>query len=279
MLAVSAADENYDGYWDQNGTHRGDPPGSHLSQFRLNVGYAHRFASRWQGSIVAPYVWNYSGYATGTSRSDGLGDTTLSLWYETFDGVKCVWKVRNLADAVPAIYLGTSLTIPTGISPYDSKKNSTDITGLGFYRLDENILIDKTVYPWDVSLMASYGEYLSRPVNREYGNYVQPYRKNLGNRTSASLGIGYIVFLKNLDMLTFTGSFAYLDQAAGTINGASDPTSKFRKESVGATVSLSSMDREWVYKVSWNHAVRKNGWGANFPTTDVYTIGVSHAWR
>lgn len=279
MVDVSVAVEQYHGYWDQGATYKHDPAGSDVSQYRLNAGYARRLAPRWQASIAVPYVRNVNEYSALTSRSDGLGDTTVNLWYETFDGVKCVWKVRELADAVPAVYVGTSLTLPTGISPYDNVQSSFDVTGRGFYRLDANVLIDKTVYPWDAFLSLSYGEYLSRPVNREYGNYVQPYRKQLGNRTSGSFGISYIYFLKSRDMLTFTGSFAYLEEADGTINGDRDSTSGFRKESVGATVALSSMDRGWIYKFSWSHAVREDGWGANFPTTDIYTIGVSHGWR
>jgi hypothetical protein len=279
MYDVSFDIENYHGFWDEDAKYRSDPAGSDLSQYRLNLGYAQRLASRWQASIAVPYVMNENKYSAFTSRSEGFGDTTLNLWYETFDGVKCVWKVRELADAVPAVYLGASLTIPTGISPYDNVKSSFDVTGRGFYRLDENVLIDKTIYPWSASLYLSYGEYLERPVDREYGTYVEPYRKKLGNRTSSTLSLSYIYFLESRDMLTLTTSFAYLNEADGTINGERDPTSGFRKESVGATVAYSSMDRDWIYKLTWSHAVREDGWGMNFPTTDIYSVGVSHGWR
>ena len=279
MYDVSWDVEKYHGFWDENGKYRQDPAGSDLSQYRMNLGFAHRLASRWQASVAVPYVWNENKYSGLTSRSSGFGDTTLNLWYETFDGVKCVWKVRELADALPAVYLGTSLTIPTGISPYDNVKSSFDVTGRGFYRVDENILIDKTIYPWSASLYLSYGEYIDRPVDQEYGNYVEPYRKRLGDRMAGSFALSYIYFLESRDMLTLTTSLAYVAEGDGTINGERDPTSAFRKESIGATMAYSSMDRDWIYKLTWSHAVREDGWGANFPTTDIYSIGVSHGFR
>ena len=65
-----------------------------------------------------------------------LGDMTLGLTYEAFDGIKCIWKVRDWRDLIPAAYFGVALTVPTGISPYDDVANNFDITGRGFYRLD-----------------------------------------------------------------------------------------------------------------------------------------------
>lgn len=279
MVDFSMDMEKYDGFWNQNGKYIHDEPGTNLAQYRLNLGFAQRLASRWQASIAVPYIWNENKYAGLTSRTEGIGDTTVNLWYETFDGVKCVWKVRDLEDLAPAVYLGTSLTIPTGVSPYNNVKSSFDVTGRGFYRVDGNVLVDKTIYPWSASLNLSYGYYLERPVDKEYGNYVQPYRKELGNRTLGSVAFSYISFLESRDMLTYTASYAYLNEATGTINGNSDPTSGFRKESVAGTIAYSSMDRDWIYKLTWSHAIREDGWGANFPTTDIYTIGVSHGWR
>jgi hypothetical protein len=279
MVDVSMDMEQYNGFWNQDGKYTHDAPGSDLRQYRLNLGYAHRLASRWQASVAIPYVWNDNKYSGLTSSSDGIGDTTVNLWYETFDGVKCVWKVRSTEDLMPAVYLGTSLTIPTGISPYDNVQSSFDVTGRGFYRLDGNVLVDKTIYPWSASIGMSYGQYIERPVDREYGNYVDPYHKKLGDRTLGTVAFSYIYFLESRDMLTYTASFAYLNEAEGTVNGDRDTTSGFRKESVAGTIAYSSMDRDWIYKFTWSHAVREDGWGMNFPTTDIYTIGVSHGFR
>jgi hypothetical protein len=279
MVDASVDVERYNGFWNQDGKYLHDPPDSDLTQYRLNLGYARRLASRWQASVAVPYVWNENKYSGLTSRSEGIGDTTLNLWYETFDGVKCVWKARSVEDLVPAVYLGASLTVPTGISPYDDVKSSFDVTGRGFYRVDGNVLVDKTIYPWSASVALSYGEYLERPVDREYGAYVEPYHKKMGDRALGTLSLSYIYFLESLDMLTTTASFAYLNEAEGTINGDRDPTSGFRKESVAATIAYSSMDRDRIYKITWNRAVREDGWGADFPTTDIFTIGVSYGFR
>ena len=165
MADLSFDFEKYDGFWNQDGKYTSDPAGSDLRQYRLNTGYARRFSPKWQVSILAPYVWNVNKYNSGTHRQDGLGDMTLSLWYEALDDVS-VWKISNLKDLIPSLTIGPSLLIPTGISPYDGVP-SDDVTGRGFYRLDGNLLISKTLHPWSASLSLSYGSYLERAVNRE----------------------------------------------------------------------------------------------------------------
>lgn len=279
MIDVSFDFEKYHGYWDKSGTHLPDPPGSDLRQYRLNLGYAMRLASRWQASVVVPYVWNENTYANSKSSTNGLGDMALSLWYEAFDDVLCVWKVEKLSDLKPATYLGLSLTAPTGVSPYDGVDNSFDVTGRGFYRLDATILVDKTIYPWNVSLQYSYGVHFERPINREYGDYVEPYHKKLGDRSLLTLSAGYTHFLESMKSLTGTLAYADLREGSGTIDGANDPTTGLRKKSVSFTLALATMDRDWVYKLTYNHSIQKDGWGENFPSTDIFTIGISHVFR
>ncbi|MBL1259273.1 MAG: hypothetical protein COB33_001930 [Thiotrichaceae bacterium] len=92
MVDVSFDIEQYDGFWNNSGRHNPDPPGSDLSQSRLNVGYAHRLSC----------VWNDNQYSGLLTNSDGLGDTKFNLWYEAFDGITCVWKVKKPADLKPA---------------------------------------------------------------------------------------------------------------------------------------------------------------------------------
>ena len=277
MVDLSFDFEKYNGLWNDQGKYIADS--NDLRQYRLNFGYAQRLARNWQASITVPYIWNENKYSGLSSHTEGIGDTTLSLWYETFDRPKSMLNILDWRDLIPAVTLGTSLTIPTGISPYDNVGSSFDVTGRGFYRLDGNVLLDKTVYPWTASLLLSYGTYLERPVNSEYGNYVEPYRKKLGDRTLGTVALGYISFLESRNILTYMASFSYLNEAEGTRNGDPEPTTGFRKDSIAGTISYAAAKTDMTYKFSWSHAIREDGWGKNFPTTDIYTLGVSHAFR
>jgi hypothetical protein len=279
LVDVCVDVEKYDGFWNQDGKYIADPPGSDLTQYRLNLGFAQRFGSSWQASITVPYVWNSNKYSGLSSSSDGVGDTTLGVWYEALDDTTA-WKIREWKDLIPSLLIGSSLLIPTGISPYDDVKSSFDVTGRGFYRIDGNILISKTLHPWSASIALSYGTYIERPVNREYGTYVEPYRKNLGDRFSASASLSYIYYIGSAgDTLTGTASLSHLQEADATISGRVNPDSGLRKDAVGASIGYSSTDHDWGVRISWNHAIKASGWGENFPATDIFTVGVSYAFR
>ncbi|MFA7403655.1 MAG: transporter [Pelobacteraceae bacterium] len=281
--AVAVADlsfdsELYDGFWDQNGTHRPDPPGSNLKQYRLNLGLGYRFAKDWQTSISLPYVWNDNKYSGASSQTDGLGDTTISVTYDLLDDISS-WKVYEAKDMIPAVSIGMSLLLPTGISPYDKEKSSFDITGRGFYRLDGTLLIEKTVRPWNASVALGYGTYFDRSVNREYGKYVEPYTKGLGDRFTASVAVGYSFIIGTAgDSITTTASYAYLNEGNASYNGTTDSDSGFEKQSLGAAVAYSSTDHNWGLRLGWNHAIQQDGWGRNFPTTDVISVGVRYVF-
>lgn len=279
MVDVSFDLEKYDGFWNKAGDRIEDPPGSDLNQYRLNIGYGLRLADRWQLSASAPYVWNDNRYSGVDSKTDGLGDMSLNLWYEAFDAIQCVWKVRSVQDLKPAAYFGLTLTLPTGISPYDDVNNSFDVTGRGFYRLDGTVLLDKTIYPWTATLLLSYGTHLERSVNREYGKYVEPYHKKLGDRALGTLSLGYSHFLKDMSSMTYTAAYSDLQEEEGTIDGNSDPTTGLRKRSVAGTIAYSTMERDWIIKLTLSNAIKKNGWGENFPTTNVISLGVTHVFR
>ncbi|MCF6235184.1 MAG: hypothetical protein L3J70_02210 [Gammaproteobacteria bacterium] len=279
MVDGSLDIERYDGFWNKEGDHISDPPGSDLNQYRLNFGYAHRLASRWQASVIIPYVWNDNQYSGLSSQTRGLGDATFNLWYEAFDGMTCVWKVKSLEDLKPAAYFGATLTVPTGVSLFDDVENNFDITGRGFYRLDGTMLLEKTIYPWNASLLLSYGKYFERSVNREYGKYIEPYEKNLGDRFLGTLSLGYTQFLKSMDTLTYTMALSHLQEDEAEIDGYNDSISAFDKRSVALTAAYATMNRDWVFKVTWSHAIDRDGWGENFPTTDVLTLGVSRVLR
>src|SRR5512145_663276 len=279
MVDMSAERERYRGFWNREGRHTPDPPGSDLNQYRVNVSYAHRLAASWQAGITVPYVWNANSYSGISSRTDGFGDSTLSLWYEAVDE-RSVWKAGTLSDLTPAVTIGPSLLLPTGKSPFDDVGSSFDVTGRGFYRVDANLLIDKTLHPFTANVSLAYGWHIERPVNKEFGRYVEPYRKNLGDRFQASLSLGYIHFVGSRgDRVTGTASFTRLEEDEGTIDGARDPTGGFKKSAVGAQLAWSSTDHDWSARAAWSHAIRGDGWGENFPTTDVYTAGVRYGFR
>ncbi len=281
MIDTSFDMEKYYGYWDQDGNYKSDQPGTDLRQYRLNLGYALRLAKRWQASVAIPYVWNVNKYQNGTSRVDGLGDTTLSLWYEASDSAMCRmgWGELSFNDLVPATTVGLSLTVPTGVSPYDGVK-SDDITGRGFYRLDANVLLDKTIYPWSASLFMGYGKHFERPVNRDM-DYVKPYRFQLGDRAVGTLAISYEMFIdtsSSRNRLTYTAAFSQIWEGKSTRDDERVPESGMKKSSVAGTVAWSTLQRTWTVKLTWNHTIKKNDRGENFPASDIYSLGVTHVF-
>lgn len=280
MIDVSFDWEAYDGFWNQDGETRNDPQGAELAQQRLNIGYAFRLADNWQASVILPVVHNDNDYPGVQASNTALGDTTLSVWYETFDQITCVWQVNSLADLKPAIYMGSSLVIPTGLSAYsDDADNSFETTGKGFYRWDANLIVEKTVYPWTVNFQAAYGQHFERPVNREFGNAIEPYDVKLGDRRFLSASLAYTHFLEDLDSVTMSLALSDLNQAKGEINGVRDDNSGFEKRSVALTTSYSSTDQSWIVKATWSHAIDKDDWGENFPISDIFTLGVSYVFR
>jgi len=279
VVDVSFDIELYDGFWDQDGKHIPDPPGSDLRQYRLNLGLAYRFSSRLQASLIIPYVWNNNQYSGLSSSSSGLGDSTLSVWYEPLEDMS-PWRIRTFKDMVPSVNIGPSLLIPTGISPYDDLENSSGVCGRGFYRLDANLLIEKTVQPWTLSVLLSYGKYLERPVNRECGRYVEPYDKAPGDRISGTVSLSYAYYIgSGGDTLTGSLSYTWLHEKDGTINGSRMDSSGFKKKSVGGSIVYSGTDSDWSFRGSWSHTIKKDGWGENFPSTDIFTLGVRYAFR
>lgn len=279
MVDVSVEMETYDGYWNGEGTYIPDPPGASLRQYRLNLAHAWRIADRWQVAAAIPLVFNDNRYEATQSGSQGVGDSSLSFWYETFDNVMCVWNVRDLDDLRPAVYLGAALTVPTGVSPFDNVKSSFDVTGRGFYRLDVSAIVEKTVYPWTVSFQYSYGVHMERAVNREYGEPVEPYHKKLGDRRLWSLSAGYTHFLEGLDFTTISLAYSDLWQGDGTVDGRGDPVTALNKRGLAGTVSWTDAERKWTTRFSWSHVLRQDDWGRNFPATEVLSMGLGYVYR
>lgn len=280
MVDVSFDYEDYQGSWNSDGDYIKDPAGSDLKQYRLNLGYAHRVNANWQASIIVPYVWNDNQYSGISSKDHGFGDTNVSFWYEAFDRITCVYQVNSIADLKPAIYLGGSLTIPTGHSEYGNNVNSSfEITGRGFYRFDTSIIIEKTIYPFTLMLQGSYGQYLARNVNQESGKAVEPYTKRLGDRKFISFSTGYTLFLEDLDTITLTAALSDLREDEGKIGSLANPNTEMKKQSSAITLAYASADLNYVYKLTWSHAFMDDDYGKNFTATDIYTLGFSYAFN
>lgn len=278
MWDLSTSWEHYHGQWDKSGDWLADPAGSDLNQYRLTGAFAYRLAERWQMAMALPYVVNNNRYDGPDANSAGLGDATLAFKYESFDDPQCVYEVSTMADLIPAIYWGLNVTLPTGLSPYDDV-GDTEITGRGFYRLDGSVLFDKTIYPWTASLSLNYGTYLQRPVNRDYGNYVEPYDKQLGDRSSYAVAMGYVHITENISEITTTLSYSDLREAKGwDSSGGLSSATEFTRRTLSLTVAWSDITKSWVAKTTWTHTPSEDGWGENFAATDVLSIGVSHVY-
>lgn len=250
--------EKYDGFWNEDSRLQDDPPDSDLNQYRLNLGYAHRFNYAWQGYITLPFVSNDNRYAGESTGGSGPGDMTIGLW----------WQAPN-----EWLYLGPSLLLPTGISPYDDVDKSYDVTGRGFYRITGNFLAQNTFGPWDLTVSAAYGVAMERSVNREYGKYVEPYDRKLGARASLGASAAH-TWIVSYGTWTGTAGVSWLEEGEATINGRDDPTSGFERTSAAAAVTWADRDRTWTAKAAWNHGLS----GRNFPRTDIYTVGVSYGY-
>jgi hypothetical protein len=154
------------------------------------------------------------------------------------------------------------------------------VTGRGFYRLDGTVLLDKSYRAWSGSLSLAYGFHFSRPVNRFYGAWVEPYRKRLGNRLSTSGSLGYRTFIgTGGTSLAFTAAVSYLQEDQGTIAGAPDPATGMEKTALAGTITWAGTDEDWSARASWSHAIRASGFGRNFPTTDIFTAGVRYVFH
>jgi hypothetical protein len=279
LLDLTLAAERYDGYWDLDGVHKPDPPGSALAQYRLLASGALRLAERWQVTGAVPLVFNDNVYGGLSSQTHGVGDAVLGLFWETLDQ-RSAWRLASAADLVPALTVGATLTVPTGISPYDDVESSFDVTGRGFYRLDGLVNVDKGYRAWSFSLALGYGVTFERWVNRSYGGWVPPVQKKLGNRAALGGTVAYRVFLgTGGQALALGAGLAWTHEDQGTRDGVRDDTTGFSQTVASLTVSWSSTDSDWSARAGLAHAIQADGWGTNFPTTDTFTVGVRRAFR
>jgi hypothetical protein len=279
MADLSFDYERYDGYFDSSGHYKSDPVGSDLRQYRATLSVGTRLARDWQLGAAVPWVWNDNRYSGISSQTQGVGDTSLSLWYEAFTE-RSAWRAGSARDLLPSVTVGPTLVIPTGISPYDDVTWSFDVTGRGFYRLDAALLVDKSYRAWSASLSGTYGWYRGRPVNRTNGNWDEPGRRTLGDRATASGSLSYRQFIgTGGNALTLGGAVAWVHEVQGTANGRPDTATGMARTSAGATLTWSSTDGDLSVRASWNHALQREGLGRNFPTTDIFSTGLRYVFR
>jgi len=279
MIATGVIAEFYNGYWTTTGTYRSDPPGSVLRQYRLTTGGAIRISNRFQLSFTIPYTWNYNHYSGENSITSAQGDSSLSLTYEAFDNIMCVYKVRNWRDLLPALYFSADLLIPTGASPYSEVTSSFDITGRGFYYGAFRMTMDKTINPVNFTITGSYGKHLQRPVNRYLNEYIEPFTKQLGDRFTMSYAVGATLTLPTMSTFTFTGGYNYLREFPGKVDGVIDPLLILQKHSFSTTIAFTTPDKNFIFKGSFSFSPPKDGWGKNTATTNTISMEGSYVFR
>ncbi len=278
-MSLGLAEEDYQGFWNGQGEVIPDPPGSNLMQRRLNFGVGYRLSSNWQGNATTSWVANQNQYSGVSGNTQGVGDLTLGLLYENFDQITCVYQIQRPRDWLPASYFGLKLVVPTGISPYDSVTSSFDITGRGFYRFEATALVEKTIYPWSASLSGGVGWHVPRMVNQEYGKWVAPYLKQLGNRFQSGASVSYTWFLTNLDEVTLNTNLSHLQEGAARINHQLNEGTGMLRQAWGWAFSYSNAEKTWVYKTQLNQALRAQGRGTNFPITKTFSFEVTHVFH
>jgi len=278
-IAVGAAMETYQGFWTSTGKHLPDPDDSLLRQFRATLSGAIRLNDNFQLSLSIPYVFNNNLYSGAQYDTNGLGDTYLTLTYEAFDNITCVWKVRDISDLRPAAYFSVNVLIPTGISPYSDVENNFDITGRGFYRVDFRAFIDKTIYPFSMSLSAQYGKYIERPINKEYGTYVEPYQRQLGDRFSASGMLGFSFMLPTFYSLSLYASYAYLIEQPGYDNGEVNEFLGFSKQTFTVSTILMNPGKNNIVKLNHSNSPPVDAFGVKTASTYSWSIEVQHVYH
>jgi hypothetical protein len=279
MFSTGFDHEIYNGYWNTEGDYREDPEGSDLRQLRMNIGAAYRLHDNIQTFLSIPYVYNINKYSGLSSESYGAGDITAGFNFELFNDIRCVYRVLSLEDIWPATYLGVKAIVPTGLSPYDDVPNSFDITGLGFYTFNFNLLIDKTINSFNMTLGANYSISAKRTVNMEYGRFIEPYDIQQGDKLNLSASAGYSFLLKSMDSITLTLGYAYLEEFKWKINDAEVPFTGFNKHNLTVGLAFATSDMNDVIKLGNSFNIPEDNWGSNKPATITTTLEYSHVIR
>ncbi len=275
MFEVGGRYEQFNGNWNPDGQYQKDINGNDLTEFTTTFSVAKRLHDQWQFSANIPYTRHDNQYPGDSATSSGLGDTSLSLWYEAFENVTCIYRIAGWESLKPSIYLGGQLTVPTGKSRYsDRVERSEEITGRGFYRFDVQAMVEKTIYPWSLSVTWMYGKYLQRPVNQEYGRDVEPYDKQLGDRHSLAAALGYTWFAKDMSMVTLAYNYTDLSEGASDIDGQRNPDDAFKKIMSGLALTYTSPRRDWFAKAGYSQAER----GVRTPKSSTMSLGLGYVF-
>ncbi len=116
-------------------------------------------------------------------------------------------------------------------------------------------------------------------VNREYGQWIEPYKKQLGNRHSLGSSLGYTWFMENIDQLTLTLSRSRMQEGDAHINGATNPDTGIYQNSWGMVGTYMKADQSWIVTLGLNQGINLVGQGENFPITRTLSLGVSHVFH
>ncbi|MDH4262634.1 MAG: hypothetical protein OEV78_06285 [Spirochaetia bacterium] len=279
LFDTSIEHEKYNGYWNSKGEYKKDPPGSDLRQLRLSIGSAYRVHDNIQTFVSIPYVVNINQYTGLKSTTYGAGDITLGFNFELFNDIRCVYRILSLEDIWPATYLGVKAIVPTGISPYDNVPNSFDITGLGFYTFNFSLLLDKTIKSFNISLAGNYSISAQRPVNMEYGRYIEPYYIQPGGKLNLTASTGYTFSFDSMDSITGTLGYGYTKEYYLKINGIENQNSGFLKHNLLVGIAFATADQNNVIKFNNAFNLPFTGWGVNKPATIITTLEYSHVFR
>ena len=116
-------------------------------------------------------------------------------------------------------------------------------------------------------------------INREYGQWVSPYEKELGQRSSLAASGGYTWFMSNLDQLTLTFALSQLNEGKSKINGVTDQGTGMKKNGQSISMGYMKSDQSWIYSLGLNRAPSQAGMGSNFPITEIISFGVTHVFH
>lgn len=279
LIDGSIEHEKYNGFWNSDGVYQEDPAGADLRQLRMTAGAALRIHDNIQTFLSIPYVINLNTYTGVKSTTYGAGDTTIGFNFELFNDIRCVYRVLSFADLLPATYLAVKTTLPTGISPYDKIPNSFDITGLGFYTFNFSLLLDKTISSFNMSLGANYSVSAQRPVNMEYGRYIEPYKVRQGDKLNLTATAGYSFMFDSMDSLTVSLGYGYVEEFSWKINGIKNDLTGFHKHNLVAGLAFATADQNQVIKINNSFNLPLDNWGSNKPVTITTTLEYSYVIR
>lgn len=154
---------------------------SHIKR-TIKVDGAYLLSEYWQVGASLPYSFNDYQTTTGyRTQGDHLGDISVLGAYEFLPETRYhPWKPRGFVFA--------RWTLPTGVSPYDSREGQmVDVTGRGFHSASLGLAFVRSWQPWTVEISGETHYSFSRHFSiNSRSTLVSP-----GFGASASVSAGY----------------------------------------------------------------------------------------